>query len=90
MPKHPLSLGNGDEGLDEIETLVCNSLSLESARLVRVLRVDLGCTWRKVAALYAYVYPNAGVVGGHQLYGESLCRQAANLLKEDPEDTPWN
>lgn len=89
MIKHPLSL-EGDKWLDEIEETVQKFLTPEKARVVRVLRADFECTWRSVAARVFYIYPDSGVVDGHQLYGEALCRLSALLLNEDPEDEPWN
>lgn len=87
--KHPYGL-EGDAWLDEIETTVHTFLTLEHARLVRVLRADFGCSWRAVASHIFYIFPEAGIANGHQLYGESLCRQAALLLNEDPSQEPWN
>lgn len=50
-----------------------------------------GYTWRGVAAQAYETWGHPDwLVSGHQLYGESLCRQSAILLGEDPNDDPWN
>jgi hypothetical protein len=59
------------------------------ARWIRVLRVDLGCTWERVAELFA-VATGRTVNGGGTEGGADLCRYAASLLGEEYACAPWN
>ncbi len=60
-----------------------------TAKWIRVLRVDLGCTWGRIGELYEYV--TGGVYnGGHQQSGGALCEWAAALLGEHAGEEPWN
>ena len=58
----------------------------QQARVIRTWRVDLGCSWRRVAALYASVWGGAT----DQERGAFLCETAANMLGEAPGEDPWN
>lgn len=72
---------------DRIDALVREHLDMDKARQVREWRAY--ASWRKVAELAA----EAGwdwVASGHQLYGEALCFQSAQMLGEDPHEEPWN
>lgn len=62
-------------------------ISEEEARWIRVLRVDLGCTWGRVAELFARATGDSDTT---QMHGEDLCRWAAKMLGEDPAEEPWN
>lgn len=61
-------------------------VTLERAKIIRTWRVDLGCTWGRVAELFDAVW--RGVPGG--AFGAWLCGEAARLLGEDPTVEPWN
>lgn len=64
-------------------------MSPREARLIRVLRVDLGCSWGRVAELYGKVYPREGQTPTQQ-WGGRLCEMAAEHLGEKPGEEPWN
>jgi hypothetical protein len=57
------------------------------ARWIRVLRVDMGCTWGRVAELFGKATGDSDTT---QMHGAALCRWAANMLGEDPTEEPWN
>lgn len=58
-------------------------MSEETARWIRVLRVELGCTWGRVGELYEWVT-------GDKTNGALLCEIAADTLGENPGEDPWN
>lgn len=54
------------------------------ARWIRVLRVELGCTWARIGELIEQV----SGIRAHHSHGEHgmwLCRWAADVLGEDPK-----
>ena len=61
---------------------------------VRQLRVDEGCSWRRVAEImYAETHARSETVWqppSNQLAGMAFCRLAAQELGEDPNAEPWN
>lgn len=59
------------------------------AKWIRVLRVDLGCTWGRVAELYEKA-TGSQINGGGSVGGADLCRYAATLLGEEFACAPWN
>ncbi len=61
----------------------------ERALVIRSWRVELECTWRKVAELAAKVWPNE-FTWPDQITGRSLCIEAAETLGEDTSVEPWN
>jgi hypothetical protein len=66
---------------------VLPDMSREQALQIREWRTQ--GTWRWVAErIHENLYQ--GIPHGHQIAGEHLCRQAANLLGEDPNQEPWN
>jgi len=71
----------------EDDIWVLPNMTREQALQIRGLR-EHG-TWRWVASkVYETMYQ--GIPKGHQIAGENLCRQAATLLGEDPNEDPWN
>lgn len=58
------------------------------ALYVRMLRVELGCSWKTVARECAAQW--AGSWGDSQLAGIAFCRSAAKHLGEAPHLAPWN
>lgn len=63
-------------------------LTARQAAQVRTWRVDREFSWRAVAEAAAHEWGWAS--GGNQLFGEELCRAAANVLGQDPRSTPWS
>lgn len=61
----------------------------QEAKWIRVLRVDLGCSWGRVAELFVQATGRTINNGGEQM-GADLCEWAAGLLGEDCSRDPWN
>lgn len=66
-------------------------MTREQAQAVRDMREHDEMTWRGVSAVYAERYPERQAIyrPGCQADGRMLCRQAAAVLGENPEDEPW-
>ena len=60
-------------------------MTLEEARWLRILRVDLGCTWRRVSELFRRA-TERNSAASPQDDGADLCVRATVLLGEEP----WN
>jgi len=58
------------------------------ARWIRVLRVDLGCSWGRIGELFEKAVGRR--YGGYQESGAGLCVWAARILGEDVSQDPWN
>lgn len=78
-------------------------MTKDLAEYIRMLRVDMGCSYRKVAGVVAEICPgmnikthqpfNGQVVvqpGGYQSEGMDLCAEAAEFFGENAGDEPWN
>lgn len=61
--------------------------ALQAAR-VRTWRVDQEFSWRMVAEAAANEWGWGSF--GNQIFGEELCRAAAQVLGQDPRSAPWN
>lgn len=59
------------------------------AKFIRVLRVDLGCTWGRIGELWEQMTGNVHG-SGHQTSGGRLCEWACSILGENPGLEPWN
>ena len=57
----------------------------EQARWLRVLRVELGCSFGRVAELAHYAEPRMFPKSG-ALSGRNWCEIAAEVLGEEPDD----
>jgi hypothetical protein len=57
---------------------------------IRVWRVNLECSWRKIAELAHAGWGAKWSPPSNQLAGLALCRRAAALLGEDALAPPWN
>lgn len=57
----------------------------EQARWLRVLRVELGCSFGRIAELVHYAEPHFFPKSG-ALSGRNWCEAAAELLGETPEE----
>ena len=66
---------------------VLPNMTQEQALQVRAWRKQ--GSWRWVATQISNTLYQ-GIPSGHQIAGEHLCRQAATLLGEDPNQDPWN
>lgn len=64
-------------------------LTLEQAVKIRLWRVEMGCTWRRVADYFAMEWPELGTNPGNQLDGIALCDMAMETLGETVHDG-WN
>lgn len=60
-----------------------------TAKWIRVLRVDLGCSWGRIGELYKAVTGDT-FDGGIQQSGARLCEWSASLLGEKCGEEPWN
>ncbi len=58
------------------------------ARLIRILRVQKGYSWRAIARHCSRAWKAPW--GGNQLAGIVICDKAANALGEDFLQPPWN
>ena len=77
---------------------------LEKAALVCFLRCHRGYSWRVTAGhlFLRWISPLSEEIREHvttnhgwdpasnQLFGMQLCRRAARLLKDNPDEPPWN
>jgi hypothetical protein len=62
-------------------------LSREQVAQVRRRRVEQEFSWRGVAEAATEAWGSD--FGGNQLFGEELCRAAAEALGKDPFAAPW-
>ena len=79
-------------------------MTKEQADYIRMLRVDMYFSWRKVAGVMAELCPemnikthqsfggNGPLYGpdGYQGEGMDLCTEAAQFFGENAGDEPWN
>ena len=68
----------------------CSPMELWQARIVRVLRVEVKCSWRAIAEACYKLGWGKWSPPSNQIMGMALCRRAAQLLGEDYEKEPWN
>jgi hypothetical protein len=64
-----------------------NPINAEEARVIRTWRVDLGCSWSRVAELWDKAFPDRKFIPRD---GGMLCQWAAQTLNEAPGEEPWN
>ena len=74
------------------EQSIKSKMTPERARRIRELRVDIGCTWRAVAAHSFEDWADDANWSpeSNQLAGMALCKSAAEMLGENGEEEPWN
>ena len=77
------------ERFDEFKGL-CSPMMLEQAKVVRMLRVDKGYSWRAVAEACYELGWGKWSPPSNQILGMAVCQRAAELLGEDYEKEPWN
>lgn len=66
-------------------------MTKEQAEYVKLLRCGPRIhSWRRIAELYEDKYKESPILHGNQLHGQDLCREAAELLGEDPNSEAWN
>jgi len=70
-------------------------MTKEMADYIRMLRVDMGCSWRKVACVMAELCPEMNIKthpngDGYQGEGMDLCSEAAEFFGENAGEEPWN
>ena len=70
-------------------------MTKEQAEQIRLWRVGMGYSWRKVAAVAAEKWPEMKIDthsdgSGFQLPGMALCAEAAEFFGENAGDEPWN
>lgn len=75
---------------DGFERLAVRGMSRERAEQIRVWRVVLKCSWRKIAELAFPGWGQRWSPPWNQLAGLALCRRAAVVLGEDGLRPPWN
>lgn len=63
-------------------------MNMETAILIRQLRVNKDYSWRAVARFCSKLW--RAPWGGNQLAGMVICEKAAKLLREDFLESPWN
>ena len=72
------------------QRIAAGAMTRERAVEIRVWRVNLKCSWRKVAELAHAGWGAKWSPPSHQLAGLALCCRAAALLGEDALAPPWN
>lgn len=77
------------ERFEEFKEL-CSPMELWQARIIRVLRVEEGCSWRAIAEICYKLGWGKWSPPSNQILGIALCWRAAQLLGEDHEKEPWN
>ena len=77
------------ERFDEFKEL-CGPMTLEQAKVVQMLRVDKGYSWRAVAEACYELEWGKWSPPSNQILGMAVCQRAAELLGEDYEKEPWN
>jgi len=77
------------ERFAEVKEL-CSPMTLEQAKVVRMLRVDKGYSWRAVAEACYELGWGKWSPPSNQILGMAVCQRAAELLGEDYEKEPWN
>lgn len=65
-----------------------DDLTTEQVAQIRAWRVDEEMSWRAVAQAATDTWGSS--YGSNQLFGEDLCRAAAEALGEDVAKEPWN
>ncbi len=75
---------------DAAEAWSKENVTVIQAELIRLWRADEGYSWRSVAAAAHREFGGDWQPDSNQLWGQELCRAAANILGEDPEEAPWN
>ena len=77
------------ERFEEFKEL-CSPMELWQARIIRILRVEKGCSWRAIAEVCHNLGWGKWSPPSNQIMGMALCERAAQLLGEDYEKEPWN
>ncbi len=77
------------ERFEEFKEL-CSPMELWQARIVRILRVEKGCSWRAIAEVCHNLGWGKWSPPSNQIMGMALCERAAQLLGEDYRKEPWN
>lgn len=57
------------------------------ALFVKSMRVDMGCSWGRVAEMFSVVFPDLGINGGQE-NGRQLCAEAEEFLQIDFDFEP--
>ena len=55
-------------------------MTKEQAEYIRELRVDRGCSWRRLHELYCERYDKENMWPGNQIKGRDLCVEASEVL----------
>ena len=55
-------------------------MTKEQAEYIRELRVDRGCSWRRLHELYCERYDKESMWPGNQIKGRDLCVEASEVL----------
>jgi len=77
-----------EEYIDKITFQKIEDMTIEMARTVEVLRIDLRCTWRRTHELFNKIYlANYNIVDGDQEIGRDICCKAQEILM--CEDEGW-
>jgi len=72
-----------------------SGMNMDMAKEIRLMRVDKGCTWRRVAEImHEFILKQTGEdmwqPPSNQLMGMALCKKAAQLHGEDYMGKYWN
>jgi hypothetical protein len=79
-----------DSRMKEFDGIV-KRMTVNEARLIRKLRVNMRHSWRSVAwEVYKWHIFDAWQPPSNQLAGMALCDRAAKLLGENYRQEPWN
>jgi len=77
------------ERFEEFKEL-CKPMTFKRAKIVRMLRVERGCSWRHIAETCYRFGWGKWSPPSNQIMGMALCERAAQLLGENYEEAPWN
>ncbi len=76
------------ERFEEFKEL-CSHMERRQAKVVRMLRVDKGYSWRAIAETCYRFGWGKWSPPSNQIMGMALCKRAAQLLGENYEEAPW-
>jgi hypothetical protein len=63
-------------------------MNTEDAKVIKGWRVG-GASWRRIAELASYMWPDRDYDCGNQIEGRELCLEAAKTLGEDYKSEDW-
>lgn len=71
----------GDKMKEENINGYLDKMTNLEAEYIRSLRIDCGCTWRRICEIYTEIHFGNGSFIENQLIGKEICSKAQDLLK---------